>query len=439
MRKLTTLALLLLITLTACIPTTPTPTLAPIPSPTPAPTPTRLPPTQTGLTTGWYTDNVSTQSIRNLSIYANQGASVMLAYNCYSAGVVATKRYLDEAQRQGIQVWVDMRLHVLNSPTKNDWQDFIRGLKEHPAVFGWYIADEPIWSGPDRATLTQYYNWTKEADPDHPVSIGEAWQIWPEYAGPPPCYDVVLMNCYCGWSGQETGCSDSPDEFNASVRDSYRRWRDGKTAADAYNVSIQAVPLGFGYQPGIAQCQGGVRNLTDAEHRWHTSIPLVLGYDTTIFWWDMMDPSMVQTNPHMKTLTAARFAEISAIATQMTNGTTNDPHVVVSEPQTNLIYRYGATGNHHVILAINTARSAAADNNGKTLPNVQFTLPVTVNPVEIEVLGEDRTLPVTDGTFTDTFTRFQVHAYAFTDTMTLLRPSSLPLPPMQMRRPSSKR
>lgn len=330
----------------------------------------------------------------------------MLPYNCWHAGTSAMLAYLDEAQAQGVQIWVDMRLHVVGTPSKADWQAFITALKGHPALAGYYIADEPEWSGPDPATVSQYYRWTKEAAPEHPVAIAHSWQVRPKWAG---TYDIVFMDVYAGWTGQSTGCSDSPNEFNESVRRSYQYWLDGKRAADSYGVPIHAIGLGFGYSPGTITCQGGVRNLTNREHRWHSLVPIALGYDGAFFWWDMEDPSMtVQSSPYMKGLVASRFAEISAISAEMGNGETNSAQIVVSESSDRLLYRYGVNGDRHVILTVNVVRDTAA---GAALAGVELILPFDV--AEVEVLFEDRAIQVVNRVIVDDSEPFEVHIYTW--------------------------
>lgn len=380
---------------------TPYPTQPPFTTQVPS---TPLPVAGDGVLIGWYTNDVSIQSINNLSVYSAQGATQMLAYNCWHAGVGATRAYLDAAQNYGIKVWVDMRLHVVGTPSKADWQAFINNIRDHPALAGYYIADEPEWSGPEPSVVRQYYEWTKEADSEHSAAIAHSWTIKSSWAG---TYDTVFMDVYPGWSGAG-GCSDLPYEFNVSVRRSYQYWFDGKRAADSYGVPIHAIALGFGYSPGTISCQGGVRDLTDAEHRWHTLLPVVLGYEGVFFWWDMEDASMVQTNVHMKALVATRFGEISGIATEMANGITNDPRISISVPQDQIIYRYGESNDQRILLMVNVVRDTSA---GMVFPDVQITLPMDVD--QVEVLGEGRSIPVINGTFVDSFDRFGVHIYKF--------------------------
>ena len=141
--------------------------------------------------TGWYTNNPSSENKNNLAFYASQGATIMLPYNCYFYKS-DTAAYLEEAALRKIKVWVDLRLHALGSPlpSQSNWQNFINTFKDHSAVKGWYIADEPEYSGPSYSVIQQYYNWTKQVDPTHPVAIAHAWTVKPDSA--PLAEDILL-------------------------------------------------------------------------------------------------------------------------------------------------------------------------------------------------------------------------------------------------------
>jgi hypothetical protein len=368
---------------------------------------------------GWYTNDPSSEHVNNLATYASQGTTVMLPYNSFG-DQTGTAAYLNEAAIRGIKVWVDMRLHVFR-PSQTELQNFINKFKTYPAVKGWYIADEPEYSGPDYVTVLQYFNWIKAVDQSHPVSIAHAWTVKSNYAGPTRPYDIVLLDVYPGWGYS----NNTTAEFNSLIRESYKWWRDGKNAA---SVPIEAVPLGFGYLPGTTTPQNGVRDMTDNEHRYHSYTAVALGYSGLIYWWDMNNSSWTQTNPVMKALVTKRFNEISQINIQMDNSqTTNTGLTSVSVAGSKLIYRYGTANNAGAIVAVNISRWDQSDNNGEVLNNVSFTLPSGARPNQIEVVGESRTIPVTNGVFSDNFNRFGVHIYKFA-TAAVTVPVSTPTP-----------
>jgi hypothetical protein len=120
---------------------------------------------------------------------------------------------------------------------------------------------------------------------------------------------------------------------------------------------------------------------------------------------------------NLKRMAAQVQRIIKDISPQMDMGTKNDRTVTMNQnlvAQDRIIFRYGLVGEIGAILAVNVANRDSA--NGEMLSNVQFTLPVGVRPSQVEVLGENRTLPVNNGEFADNFNPFEVHIYRFTKT-----------------------
>lgn len=117
-------------------------------------------------------------------------------------------------------------------------------------------------------------------------------------------------------------------------------------------------------------------------------------------------------NSRIKPIVNQIIGQVQAIGAEMNNGVTKDPQISVSESQDRLAYRYGVNGNRHVLLAVNIANRDVCDS-GAQLNNVQFTPPAGVRPTQVEVLDERRPLLVSNGTFANDFSRFEVHVYAF--------------------------
>ena len=79
---------------------------------------------------------------------------------------------LDDSQKNGLKVM----LHLCNL-LRGENQDYdnlklvIAELKNHPALFGWYMADEPSGTVPDFTRLGKAYKIAKSIDKNHPVII----------------------------------------------------------------------------------------------------------------------------------------------------------------------------------------------------------------------------------------------------------------------------
>jgi hypothetical protein len=341
---------------------------------------------------GWYSQITQPERLVD---HAKDGCTIMLPYN--GAWVPeAIGPYLDEAQEQGIRVLVDLRVEskLLN---EQEFRQIIRAHRNHPALYGWHISDEPEYQGTTVDLLGKYYNYCRQEDPIHPVAIVHAKSPYPKYVN---CYDLLLIDYYPGWTLYD------PDEFNWMVRDSHWRWRDGIQFAKQYDkVGFMAVGLGFGANENGTP-NNGTRDLTYAEYRYHVFTAIVQGVDGFLFWWDQW------TNSRIKPIIQQMISQVRSIAAEMKNGVTNDPQIIVSKPSNKVVYRYGRNGNVHVILAVNIAGYNVSDS-GEKLTGVRFTLPGESQTSQVEVLNEDRMLPVIDGVFIDDFNRFEVHAYKF--------------------------
>ena len=165
----------------------------------------------------------------------------------------------------------------------------------------------------------------------------------------------------------------------------------------------------FGKPVPIATCQGFGNNTTRPyrtptlnELRYQAFSAVVQGIDKVLFWmyngWGEKDPNAVNNVKNV-------VAQIQSIGAEMNAGTTFDPDITVNEGFDNLAYRYGTNGTSGVILAVNIANRSIG---GKNII-AEFTLPDGINVTSIEVLHENRTIPVSQGKFTDLFNPFAVH------------------------------
>ena len=365
---------------------------------------------------GWWV-NVSTGKGR-LAGYAANGMNFMHINVATYYSPAEINAFLNEANALGIQASISLtRTENCSYPwTAAQVQNFVNAIKNHPAVWGWYLADEPEL-GPSGvhtylATNPGYYPAVKSADPNHPVWLvfsGRAQSGWNDVT------DIVAIDTYPSYGAAEFE--------NSQVRYSYDTWKSGHEYAEANKKGpFIAVVQGFGGGHGLWD------DITFAEERYHVFTAVVTGVQRILFWceeWADTDT----TRPYTLNLVGQMMRELSSMKVEMGNGITNDPKITVSQPASNLVYRYGVNGNRHVILAVNIANRTSI--SGQALSNVQFTLPSGVRPSQVEVLNEGRTLPVTNGVFTDNFNRFGVHAYSFVTgtSYTLSPPTGLRMMP----------
>lgn len=79
----------------------------------------------------------------------------------------ADRAYLDEAHRLGLKVmpW----LGGYDDKYMERVIEYVRKVKDHPAILGWFTVDEPSNFGTSLDVLKEVYRALKEADPDHVV------------------------------------------------------------------------------------------------------------------------------------------------------------------------------------------------------------------------------------------------------------------------------
>jgi chitodextrinase len=344
---------------------------------------------------GWYD---FTADAARLTSQAAAGASMVLI----GANANALSE-MDAAQANGIKVIIDLNLtqctpYPMDATTFTNWMNT---FKSHPALYGWNLGDEPeLCSNALNFLRTNpgYYNLAKSADPGHPVYVVHSGSLVSAFF---PVEDISGVD----WYPSANNCS-----FCGQIPGSYDAWLNGMNTAKANGKQFLALAQAFAYSPW--------RDLSYDEMRYHALTAVVVGAPIILFY------NIQQTDATMYNLASQMMGQIQEIGAEMNNGASNDPHIVVSQPTSNLAYRYGVNGSSKVILAINIANRTGG---GSTLSNVSFTLPAGVTTSSVTVLHENRTLPVTSGVFTDSFVPFAVHTYQFnTSSSTDTTPPSIP-------------
>lgn len=85
--------------------------------------------------------------------------------------------YLDALQSAGLKAYVDIRYYAMRlAPDYTNIGLLVNALKDHPALYGWYMADEPTAAGFPLAQRNSVYSYIKGIDPLHPV-----WEVYPGY------------------------------------------------------------------------------------------------------------------------------------------------------------------------------------------------------------------------------------------------------------------
>ena len=88
------------------------------------------------------------------------------------------KRALAIAERFNVKLVVSFDRLGKSSDEHAQWKhrvhEILPEIKEHPALFGYFLVDEPAWAGIPLAIVTEGYHLLKKLDPYHPVWINAA-------------------------------------------------------------------------------------------------------------------------------------------------------------------------------------------------------------------------------------------------------------------------
>ncbi len=102
-----------------------------------------------------------------------------------SATIADAREYLDAADRFGLKVLMGIVYACVVNRDLECIRETVSALKDHPALFGWELFDEPDtpWQAPaiSPETLILAYNTIKQIDPIHPVTIASFLQINESY------------------------------------------------------------------------------------------------------------------------------------------------------------------------------------------------------------------------------------------------------------------
>ena len=386
--------------------------------------------------TGWWMEMYDTDYAASLAKYATEGNTLVLGngggWVTSASERIKIQRFLDEAQKYDIKVIVSLtksRGTPYSIPV-NEFTDTINAFKNHPALYGWYLGDEPeIYNNNDAnrsddwqithsylATDPGYYYLAKVADPNHPVFISfnmvytPIETYWTKILNFFDVTDLVGMHNYPFWSVDQY----VNEFYGTDTRTQYDKWKLAfEDTINRGKTGFIATAQGFGYNNNDAV----YRDPTYNELRHQVFSAVVLGIDKVLFWYDDWSNDNVKNLVRQMTLLEQQIGE------EMNNGTTNDSRISVSiTDRDQLVYRYGISGSKQILLAVNIAGRKGSTN--VSLNGVRFTIPGGYNG-PVVVVGENRTTVLTavNGSFTDDFAPFAVHIYSIPQSGTTPTPT----------------
>ena len=268
------------------------------------------------------------------------------------------------------------RTGSLRPEQKKHLEKYIPEMKKHPSLLAWYFADEPESRGGNNPQwFIQAHEWMQELDPYHP-NLMLNWGIQGMQQFYEGC-DILIPDCYIRYMAD--GSTIKPrwaisDWMKAAAALGKPAWLVPQvflwgTAAptfDDYRAEI--------YQALIHNCKG-FQLYNYAESRLHSS--LTLGPDAVgLELMAIKDPVLENTIPGAVTVKTPKGAEHFQTGLKSWNG-------------------------EHILIAVNTSlKSFKAD----------FTLRGNL-PAEWYVLGENRSVKLVNGKFSDSFGPAETHVY----------------------------
>ncbi|UCH34152.1 MAG: hypothetical protein JSV65_16665 [Armatimonadota bacterium] len=188
---------------------------------------------------------------------APQGFNMIAAYQNAARDPAQVRAYLDRCAEVGMKVHYDIRAIAQAEPSPEKWEALrreVEAYRDHPALLAWYLCDEPDGQGIPPERLIEAYNFVKELDPYHPITMVFCIPARaPEYVSG---MDIMMADPYPIPHGSVTVVAEWADQLNRAV---------------GYGMPLWIVPQAFGGG------EGWRREPTAREERAMTYLALVHG------------------------------------------------------------------------------------------------------------------------------------------------------------------
>lgn len=402
---------------------------------------------------GWYGGAGAAASLDALSAEQGAGANVTVIYNTKETSADILKSFLDAAAHAKIKVivqvpeeWIADRKAKVFNPDLSSIQTFVKTYKAHPALYAWYLFDEPEYElFPTGDQLQSLYGVIKQSDPDHPIamSFGD-YHCWNYHGVAGDSHvedyvmasDLILFDQYPIFN--QAQLKPFLRQLEGGVTQEYHRLEDIPFMIDNCTSYLKTHHTAS-YQGFIPILQGfkwggtGNRYPTYSELRYMVYASLVRDIQGITFWNNYWNAGEKDKQYFEQSVAYPLLREARSLSAVVQNGIYDDPQLgpnrLLSGPTTavtrdaylySISYKFGNDGKNQYLIAVNDSR--------QTQSAVVFTLPSSVISQSAEVLFEDynpsssttsyksRVLPLVKNnsdqlTLTDTFTPFQVHVY----------------------------
>ncbi|MBP6963929.1 MAG: hypothetical protein KBC96_05925 [Armatimonadetes bacterium] len=295
---------------------------------------------------------------------------------------------MDAAHRNGIRAFVyptsPFSVAGVENTLANAGKD-VFAKKDHPALLGWYIVDEPEGIGKGAVDKTRLlYQTVREADPKHPCSLvimspGAA----AKYRA---CTDIMWIDPYPIPHAPVTFVTDSVAGAVKNVEKDKPVW---------------VIPQAFDWNVWKTGKVDQVHRPTNEEERCMTYLALVHGAKGVIYWAHTASKYYIRDYPehwaYMKKL-AGEMHDLTPVL--LTVNADVKPEVSPKDAPIDLMVK--RLGGETYVFAVNHSGEAQS---------VTFSLPGVTASAPVEALFESRSLSAKSGSWQDQFKPLEVHVY----------------------------
>ena len=297
----------------------------------------------------------------------------------------AIRTYMDRCAETGMKVmyaayWIYWpRDRKMGAAQWRQFREEIEGVRDHPALLGYYLADEPALSDIPPELLNRGYNEIKAADPYHPVML---IHLHPRQASTyPDCLDIVMGDPYPIPARKVTWASFYADSFKKIFNDAMPVW---------------IAPQAFG---GV---HWWPREPSRQEQRVMTYLSLIHGATGAMYFINNPRPTTGYVSPNSPRL----WNECRALALEAAELT---PALLSADPQPKLTC--STRGVHAAAWSDRGVVTILAANTLNKPARVRLVLDENKWSGKAEVLFEARNVSVSSGRFGDMIDAFGTRAY----------------------------
>ncbi len=335
------------------------------------------------------TPDVSDEQIDRAFYYASRNGINSMIFRVESCEIAL--RYLNAAQKYGMKLFFAPG----NSPAADDntlaiYENrvaslLVREVKEHPALLGYFLVDEPYWRGIPSSALVESYKILKFIDPHHPVWINAAprgsVEVHAEYSLAADIYGVDVYPI-----PQPSSHSGLDDKGMSSIGKYVLRMQESCGAHKPIIMALQGFAWGEG-KPGRKAVYP-----TFDELRFMTYDAITAG-GTGVSYWGTQGVLKADFYRDVLYPITRELRQISGILTAEERAAVRS-----SIPEVRIFAR--KVGGKVYVIAANTSDKP-----------VQCRI-TGFNGGKVTVVNENREKSVSGGTLTDDFAAYGVHIYA---------------------------